>query len=461
LEFNPANKSYQLAATKGFRTFIKIANRSVYEAFHERGKKIQNSMIITPYSLKIREINTKDGLKTEVSYFILPGEDFGALVRRVKVRNIGQEKKQVEILDGLPEFIPYGISNKAIKEVSNTTAAWIRAFNLDNKVPYFRLGASAEDTAEVSEIREGHFYLAVCNDGVNTELLTPLIDQELIFGYDTALENPDGFYNKVLADYTGEQTCENHFMSAMEAVTKELKPGREVKIDALYGRLPCQEKTGELSTKAIQDGYFDRKEREVAEVHNYYLDRILTVSSSKEYNHYSRQTFLDNFLRGGLPVEINNNVYYIFSRKHGDLERDYNYFYLEPGFYSQGNGNYRDVNQNRRCDNFLNRAVRDYNIRLFASLLQPDGYNPLVIKGERFYLHKKRKEKILKLVNRKDRELMQNKLEKSFSIAELTKYINDFAIRLECSIDDFIKYLYNSSHIHFSAEHGEGYWVDH
>jgi len=45
------------------------------------------------------------------------------------------------------------------------------------------------------------------------------------------------------------------------------------------------------------------------------------------------------------PVSFN-----VYSRKHGDLERDYNFFMLSPTFLSQGNGNYRDVNQNRRND---------------------------------------------------------------------------------------------------------------
>jgi hypothetical protein len=63
------------------------------------------------------------------------------------------------------------------------------------------------------------------------------------------------------------------------------------------------------------------------------------------------------------------------------MERDYNYFVLAAEHYSQGNGNYRDVNQNRRCDVFFEPRVGDFNIRTFASLIQSDGYNPLVVQG--------------------------------------------------------------------------------
>jgi len=44
-----------------------------------------------------------------------------------------------------------------------------------------------------------------------------------------------------------------------------------------------------------------------------------------------------------------------------------------PSSYSQGNGNFRDVAQNRRCDVLLEPRVGDYNIRTFMNLIQTDG----------------------------------------------------------------------------------------
>lgn len=86
---------------------------------------------------------------------------------------------------------------------------------------------------------------------------------------------------------------------------------------------------------------------------------------------------MDNVLRGGYPMQLGNNkIFYVYSRKHGDLERDYNYFSMLPEFYSQGNGNFRDVNQNRRCDTFFAPFVGRKNIQEFYSLIQLDGYNP-------------------------------------------------------------------------------------
>ncbi|NIL99174.1 MAG: hypothetical protein GTO62_19260, partial [Planctomycetales bacterium] len=63
----------------------------------------------------------------------------------------------------------------------------------------------------------------------------------------------------------------------------------------------------------------------------------------------------------------------MYSRKHGDLERDYNDFFLAAEMYSQGNGSYRDVNQSRRCDVLLNPQVRDFDVLAFLGLIQADG----------------------------------------------------------------------------------------
>merc|ERR1719482_2615622 len=72
-------------------------------------------------------------------------------------------------------------------------------------------------------------------------------------------------------------------------------------------------------------------------------------------------------------------IFHAFSRIHGDLERDYNNFVLEQAFSSQGPGNFRDVNQNRRCDVLQLPAMHDFNVRQFLSYVQHDGYSQLTV----------------------------------------------------------------------------------
>jgi len=81
----------------------------------------------------------------------------------------------------------------------------------------------------------------------------------------------------------------------------------------------------------------------------------------------------------GEAEAVEDYVFHVYSRIHGDIERDYNNFNLDPSYFSQGPGNFRDVSQNRRLDVLLQPAVKDFNLRVFLSLLQADGYNPLTV----------------------------------------------------------------------------------
>ena len=82
------------------------------------------------------------------------------------------------------------------------------------------------------------------------------------------------------------------------------------------------------------------------------------------FDAYIQQCFLDNLLRGGYPLIFETKqgpvAYHVYSRKHGDLERDYNFFSLEPAYFSQGNGAFRDVLQNRRNDIYIEPRIRDF-----------------------------------------------------------------------------------------------------
>ena len=129
---------------------------------------------------------------------------------------------------------------------------------------------------------------------------------------------------------------------------------------------------------------------------------IFTKTGLPVFDAYSKQTFVDNVLRGGWPIYLGNpkkpKIYHIYSRKHGDPERDYNAFYLAPEYFSQGNGNYRDINQNRRSEVWFDPRVGDSNVRAFISLIQTDGYNPLVVKGSQFWIAAKKRKALLDLV---------------------------------------------------------------
>ena len=168
-------------------------------------------------------------------------------------------------------------------------------------------------------------------------------------------------------------------------------------------------------------GFIARKATRNKEIIDGIKNYSFTASASREFDLYAGQTFLDNILRGGLPISLKtrdgNVVFNVYSRKHGDPERDYNHFVLAPTFFSQGNGNYRDVSQNRRNDVWFNTDVGDSHLISFLNLIQADGYNPLVVKGTTF--HVAQPEKIDDLLGRsvreKNRGPLKEFLRKSFS----------------------------------------------
>jgi hypothetical protein len=129
VEFQPANKAYQTTAFTGFRTFVKLKRENdhqiYYEPFAPWSLNVNRSMHIGLNELEIKEVNSTHKLQTNVLYFTLPGERFAGLVRLITLKNTGEESISVEILDGLPAVIPYGVNNFQLKEFGRTVEAWM------------------------------------------------------------------------------------------------------------------------------------------------------------------------------------------------------------------------------------------------------------------------------------------------------------------------------------------------
>jgi hypothetical protein len=194
---------------------------------------------------------------------------------------------------------------------------------------------------------------------------------------------------------------------------------------------------------------------------------VFTVSSSNAFDAYCGQTYLDNILRGGTPICLGDPkepfIHYVYSRKHGDLERDYNRFLVEDSYFSQGDGNYRDVNQNRRHDVWFEPRVGDANIKTFLNLIQLDGFNPLVVKGTNLHFRKTAASKkvVAQFFGSKNAVLVEAHLSKPFKLGEFCRWLESSGLcssgRFEKLIERLSPYLSREE----NAEHGEGFWVDH
>jgi vancomycin permeability regulator SanA len=471
MEFFPAYKCYQTVDYIGFRTFIKILKEDkvyYYEPFSSIApdSKKYNRMYIGANECEIEEVNRDGSLQTNVLYFTLPGESIAALVRKTTVTNLSKEEIELEILDGMPAVIPFGLDNSGLKEVGHTLKAWMSAYNLENGVPFYKLRASAGDTAEVSSINEGHFYLTFAKDNDREVLLKPIVDADVVFGSNTSLSYPANFVSESLESlYEKKQIVSNKVPSGFFGVDKILKAGESIEIYSFIGHADSIETIEELKVKLVSSDYVMNKYNEAKILIRNLTEDIATNTSSKLFDEYCRQNYLDNLLRGGYPLLVKGGeepfIYHVYSRKHGDIERDYNFFTTEPEYFSSGNGNYRDVNQNRRCDVLFHPEVKDFNVKTFMDLIQIDGYNPLAINGYRFLVKKSSEKTFLNTIEEQDRYRVESFLSKPFTLGKLYKLIENEKIKLSTDTKHFVDKVIEDCEQVMEAVHGEGYWSDH
>ncbi len=448
MEFYPAHQAYQNVKTTGFRTFIK-ANGMVYEAFAD--ENVPHSMEIAMNTLSVCECNEEKGFETKVNYFTLPGEKVGALVREVCIKNISGKTVSVEILDGMPALIPYGVGIDSMKNMGQTVKAWMQVEDVESGHPYFRVRASMEDSAAVSEISGGNFAMGALSDGT---LLHPIVDARLIFDYDTSMRKAAGFETKSLAEINqSSQITMNQLPCSFFGVEKELAAQETIHIYEMIGQVEKKEILETFFQRKKDEEYFTTKKEEAVKLVEELCKGITTKTASKEFDAYCKYTYMDNVLRGGYPMKLGNNkIFYVYSRKHGDLERDYNYFSMLPEFYSQGNGNFRDVNQNRRCDTFFAPFVERENMKTFYSFIQLDGYNPLGVEKLTYQLTEEKAAVI-------EQEELRSFVTKPFTPGSLYRkmdecFAGEVPETLFFQIIDFAEGLVNGNF-------GEGYWSDH
>jgi hypothetical protein len=459
LEFQAANTAYQTTALVGFRTFLNSLDegerwqREVFSPWD--AEDAQRTMMIGMNEVEVKEINTSLGYQVNVLYFMLPGMPFSGLVRRVSIKNLTDVPMALEVLDGLPGIVPYGVDNGALKHIGRTIEAWMQADNLENKLPFYRLKATPGDTAAVQAIHSGNYAFAFCEG----DLLPAIADPTAIFGRDTSHSAAHLFHHQGLqAVFASPQTLEGRSLCALFGAGFQIDPGETQTMTSLYGYSRSLSTIETHVEELRSSGYLDQKLSEARQLTADLTRAIHTKSASPIFDGYCRQTFLDNLLRGGIPLVVGGEyVTHVYARKHGDIERDYNDFLIPPEYYSQGNGNYRDVNQNRRSDVYFAPQAGEFNIRMFMSLIQADGYNPLVINGLTFSIPEEQIGALLAYARQP--EGLAPLFQRQFTPGELL----DAALGAQVTIPvgEFLEQVFAQAEAHIQAQHGEGFWVDH
>ena len=453
MEFYPAHTAYQNVGRTGFRTFIRTQS-GTYEPFRKAHEK--QTFTVAPNTIVVTDHDEANGFETKVRYCLLPNAPIGALLRVVTIQNLTRNTQEIEVLDGMPALVPYGVNDWTLKHMTQTGKAWMKVEAVGNAA-FFHVNASMADTSEVEEIHGGNFSFAVDDDG---QPLTPICDPRAVFGYDTALDQAvifrDGGLEKLRRQ---KQVWQNQFPCSFYALRRTLEPNQKCSLFEMYGYVEERADLVQYCREPIGPQLFADAFREARVLTDTIGKRVETHTANPIFDAYCSYTYLDNCLRGGFPLLLGGKqVFYAFSRKHGDLERDYNYFTVKPEYYSQGNGNFRDINQNRRCDVSLSPFVGRSNIDLFFDLLQLDGYNPLQIEPETFVLAQEEQSALAQdcpVIHG-----LSGVLSSGFSAGQLWRALERNAASPKERELTFAKIIAAAKkQIH--ASFGEGYWSDH
>jgi len=466
MEFFPANEAYKMVYSNGFRTFIKVISDEkefIFEPFSmTTNENIKRIIKIKNNELRLVEINSDLNLNIEITYFTIPSEDFSALGRKVKVVNTSNVKIEIEILDGLSAILPYGSNNATYKEIGNTLRSYMQGEIKEDGTAIYKLRSSTEDTAQMGIVENSYFYVAFDE---NENILNPIVDPENIFGYDTSLKEPIEFQNSAIGVLLNTNNiCNNKVPCAFTGKSMCLEENDGVYIYSYIGYMNNSDDLSKALKKICDKNYFDTKVNESNEIIENLSKNVQTKTAYPLFDDYVKQCYIDNVLRGGYPLQLGNvdkKIYYVYSRKHGDLERDYNFFSIEPNFYSQGNGNFRDVNQNRRMDIYIHPFTGTENIKLFNDLIQLDGYNPLVIKGKKFYIDESKNEKILNLISVYESEELVKTLDDKFTVGELYSSLRNIKGIKSKKINEIMNDIIEMCCESVEADFGEGFWSDH
>lgn len=469
-EYVPADKAPWYTAWRGFRTFIKVnppGGHFVYEPFRfaQKDSKIRNKLSLNAASLNIGEFHEDLGLEVKITYFTLPGEKIGGLFRKTELINHNPFALNIETVDGLAVIMPSGYTNYLAKNMGATIRAWMNV-EFVRETPYYKLKCRPDDVTELVPINSGNFYFGYTIENGNIQPVKYIYDPAVIFGEGTDFQ-PVRFMELDFS-FPKEQSRGNNLPSAFGYIQSGIPAGGSLVLYGLYGYSPNPETLAAFLPRIDRNFYQSHWEQNNSLIQAI-QDYAFTNSGDPLFARYIGRCFLDNVMRGGLPVTlagkntVKPKVFWLYSRKHGDLERDYNDFQLSPTYYSQGNGNFRDINQNRRNDIWFNPDVGDQALRYFWNLIRLDGYNPLVVKGTEYIIEDLTPIKAWMAQNSIDVEekVLQELIGKAFTPGSLAVFLEDKMQLTGGLMKNLFELIIANARDIECAKFGEGYWVDH
>ena len=502
MEFNTANKAYQVTPYVGFRTFVQGVRGGhktkedgvsfLMEPFSPLNSKVEGvedeskpdrTMFVGTNEMEILEVDDVHGVTTKVNYFVMPEEDFAALVRRTTITNTGDDDLTLSALDGLAKVEPTGGRLQwGLKNIGRTLEGWMGVYhaNDDLGLPFYRMSTEPSDTASVKIEKAGHYCISFM-DG-SDDLLPIVFDTEKVFGFSTTLQEPNGLIKSSIEEIVANPQYGDAKTSSAFAAAQGVKlaPGESVTLTSVYGKAENIKDLPKIAKIVTKKNFITGKFQRARDMMNELTSKVETHTASKLFDGTIKQNYLDNSLRGGMPVILGElddearssnadedsrlKVYHVFSRIHGDLERDYNDFNIDPTYFSQGPGNYRDVAQNRRNDVVFSPRIGSFVVKQFLSFIQADGYEPLTVQAYAYQIENHNEaSRVASLISSEESTptviaILSGGI---FRPGQLFSLFDELDVTLTVSkqraIDEIMAIATESP----MALYGSGYWADH
>jgi hypothetical protein len=333
LEFNAANKAYQVTPYIGFRTFVRgtrkgaaasltgssfqvepfSSDRSrILDKADDDADKPKRILFVGTNEVEIQEIDGVNDLTTAVKYFILPDENFAAMIRRTTFTNTGTSDLELEILDGLAKMEPSGGKlDGQLKSMGRTLEGWFGVHHADDSLnmPFFKMSTEPSDSAKVTIEEKGNYCLSFIESmDSQAELLPIVFDKDKVFGKSTSLENPHGLYASSVGGILdkpqyGDAKTSSSF-AAIRSIT--LKAGQNITIASVYGRADHIEEVPKIAKTVTAPGFISSKFDRARTMINELTVGVETNTTNPLFDSTVRQMFLDNSLRGGVPTILGN-----------------------------------------------------------------------------------------------------------------------------------------------------------
>jgi hypothetical protein len=211
---------------------------------------------------------------------------------------------------------PYGPNIGQLDSMGRTIEAYYRVYNLDESdytVPFYHISQATTDDATVQPIYAGA-YAASFIEGHEEHLLPYIVDPTNVFGYDTTLTYAKDFFNndedlKSFMNrpqgYTARTPC------AFTGSHLNIPPGGKVSIISVYGNADNTQQLNKIMETIKQPNYISNKRIEAEMLAKSITDNVALSTNMKLFDLYVQQDYLDNVLRGGLPIQLGKTYIYL------------------------------------------------------------------------------------------------------------------------------------------------------